>query len=160
MIKISNVHERDYPVSESELGKMLDTIASEDDKLWPREWPPVRFDRPLAVGADGGHGPIRYRVSAYEPGRRIEFEMTGDLPGRHVLEVAPGPDDGNCRLRHTLILDPAPLADRLKWALLVRPAHDAVLEGLLDNAGDAVGHPPAERSTWSPWVRLARRLIG
>ncbi|UNO43730.1 DUF2867 domain-containing protein [Streptomyces sp. MST-110588] len=36
----------------------------------------MRFDRPLGVGAYGGHGPVRYRVSAYDPGRRIRFDFT------------------------------------------------------------------------------------
>ena len=56
---ILNVHERELPASAGDVGRLLDQVGSVDDPLWPAPtWPPVRFDRPLAVGADGGHGPI------------------------------------------------------------------------------------------------------
>jgi hypothetical protein len=31
---------------------LIDGLAGEQDRLWPwRAWPPMRFDRPLGVGA-------------------------------------------------------------------------------------------------------------
>jgi hypothetical protein len=67
---VVNVHERMLDASITEIGKLIDTLASAEDKLWPRDrWPAMKFDRPLSVGAVGGHGPIRYTVESYQPGR-------------------------------------------------------------------------------------------
>ena len=78
-----NVHERVLSLTPAEVGAIVDSLASADDPLWPHDrWPPMRFDRPLTVGAIGGHGPIRYTVEEYEPGRMIRFRFTGP-PGFH-----------------------------------------------------------------------------
>src|SRR5918992_289513 len=89
-MRIESVHTRELPVPVEELGRLLDTLAGPDDRIWPIErWPndPILFDRPLSVGAKGGHGPIRYTVTAYEPGRLIEFEFDpgSGLRGLHRL---------------------------------------------------------------------------
>jgi len=76
-MNVRNVHERVLDVPACDLAVLLDGLASPDDALWPRHlWPAMKFDRPLQVGAVGGHGPIRYTVEAYEPGRRIRFRFT------------------------------------------------------------------------------------
>lgn len=63
---VVNVHERRFPVPVEKAGVLMDALATEEDPLWPRKkWPSVRLDRPLGVGASGGHGPIRYSVAAY-----------------------------------------------------------------------------------------------
>ncbi|MDQ3135435.1 MAG: hypothetical protein M3Q76_11655, partial [Acidobacteriota bacterium] len=67
---MKNVHERILQSPFAAAGELIDKLASRDDLLWPRErWPAMKLDRPLGVGAKGGHGPIRYVVEAYEPGR-------------------------------------------------------------------------------------------
>lgn len=147
-----NVHERDYPVDPARLGELLDRVVGRDSPLWPVDhWPPMILDGPLAVGAKGGHGPIRYTCTAYEPGRRVEFAFARDfINGTHTLEVL---DRG--ALRHT-ITGRTSGAGRLLWPLVFRWLHDACLEDLLDRASTALGHPT--RTRWSPWVRLLRRL--
>ena len=58
---IRNVHERVINASIEALGALLDGLGQKDDRLWPsRSWPPMVLDRPLALGADGGHGVIRH----------------------------------------------------------------------------------------------------
>ncbi|GAB1640012.1 DUF2867 domain-containing protein [Krasilnikovia sp. MM14-A1259] len=139
MVQISNVHEREFPVPAEEIGRLLDRAGATDDPLWPSPtWPPMRFDRPLGVGASGGHGSIRYRVTGYEPGRRVEFTFVAPtgIVGTHVLEVEPtGPDTSV--LRHRLA-GRLTGSMRLLWPLLVRTLHDTVLEHLLDNAEHAL----------------------
>lgn len=143
---VRNVHERALPVPAAEAGLLLDRIGAADDPLWPAPaWVPVRFDRPLAVGADGGHGPVRYHVTGYEPGRRVEltFHPRTGLIGGHTLEVEErGPHA--CVLRHRLSARPAGRM-RLLWPALVRVCHDTVIEHLLDNAErvltGTVAHP-------------------
>ncbi len=62
MAKIHNVHAREIAAPVEVVGEILDTLGSADDRVWATDiWvaEPVVFDRPLAVGAAGGHGSIR-----------------------------------------------------------------------------------------------------
>lgn len=156
---VRNVHERLVPVPVEVLGPFLDRIGGPDDELWPSpEWEPMVLDRPVSVGADGGHGLIRYRVTAHEPGRRVEFAFRPGLgvQGTHVLSLEPAGPSGTL-VRHVA---EGRLGGwmRVLWPVVVRWLHDAVLEDLLDRAEMAAGTGPARRARWSPWVRLLRRL--
>ncbi|MEU4422232.1 DUF2867 domain-containing protein [Actinoplanes sp. NPDC024001] len=135
MALIDNVHERMLAAPAAEAGRLLDLLGSTGDLLWPSPtWIPMRFDRPLGVGADGGHGPVRYRVTAYEPGRRVEFTFDPriGLPGTHTFEIEElGPH--SCVLRHRLISHPSSRM-RVLWPAVIGICHDTVLEHLLDNA--------------------------
>jgi hypothetical protein len=136
---ILNVHERELPVPAGDVGRLLDRLGSVDDPLWPAPtWSPMRFDRPLGVGADGGHGRIRYRVTRHEPGRLVEctFDPASGCHGVHTFELEPRGTD-RCVLRHR-VTGRTTGAMRLWWPLVVRSCHDAVLEHLLDNAERAV----------------------
>lgn len=164
-MRVLNIHERDLDATVPEVGRLIDALSSPADVLWPsRHWPAMRFDRPLQVGATGGHGPIRYFVEAYEPGRRVQFRFTGPrgFVGFHALdvqEIAPG----RTRLRHVLQMETAGPAV-LTWPLVFRWLHDALLEDALDQAETAVGavgavyrKPPRRR--WSLWVRILRSVL-
>lgn len=156
-----NVHERRVAAPAEEVGALLALAGGPDDVLWPaRDWMPMTLDGPVAVGASGGHADIRYRVSAFEPGRRIEFTFVPPtrLTGWHALEVEALPD-GATLLRHVLVAQPRG-SYRLLLPLVVRWIHDAVIEDLLDRAERAVGSAPAEPARWSLWVRLLRRGVG
>jgi len=155
---VHNVHERALPAPAAEVGRLLDRIGAADDPLWPAGWAPARFDRPLAVGADGGHGVVRYHVTGYQPGRSVEltFHPVTGLIGKHTLEVEDrGPHA--CVLRHRL--DARPVGRmRLLWPAIVRVCHDTVLEHLLDNAERAVTGTVATPVRY-PWrARLAVSL--
>lgn len=117
----------------------------------------MRFDRSLEVGAVGGHGPIRYRVEQYEPGRRVLFRFTGPpgLNGTHEWRVAPAGD--GCRIRHSIDGRTAG-AMRLAWPFLFRPLHDALIEDALDKAEGRLTGVPVPARPWSLRVRVLRRL--
>src|SRR5690349_10153538 len=154
---VQNVHERRIPVPPERRGPLLDRLGGPDDVLWPsRRWPPMVLDGPVAVGAAGGHAAIRYRVTAHEPGRRVEFTFDPrmGLHGTHVFSVEPDGGSGSI-LRHAA---GGRLSGRLVllWPLAIRWLHDAVLEDLLDRAEVAVGTGPARPNRWSPGVRLLR----
>jgi hypothetical protein len=155
---ISNVHQRLLPGPMADVGRLVDAIAEPGNALWPSPpWPPVILDRPLGPGAEGGHGPIRYRCVHHQPGRRAEFEFQPPTPvrGTHALEIIEHPD--GVLLQHTLIAEPVGIAGLLAWTLVFRALHDAVLEELLDRAETALGRPPERPAQWSPYVRLLRR---
>jgi hypothetical protein len=157
---VLNIHERELPADSGTVGRLIDALAGPDDRLWPRDrWPAMRFDRPLGVGAAGGHGPIRYTVAAYVPGTWVRFAFTGPrgFDGFHEYTVhQTGP--GAAVLRHTLAMrlrGPA----RLSWPLAYRPMHDALIEDSLDRAERDVTGTVLQPARWSPYVRLLRRPL-
>ena len=103
-----NVHERRIAAAPAEVGALLALLGGPHDRLWPADdWMPMTLDRPLGVGARGGHSDIRYAVTAYEPGRRVEFTVVPptSLVGWHAFEVDATPD-GTTLLRHVLAAEP------------------------------------------------------
>lgn len=159
---IHNIHERTIAAPATELGPLLDGLGRPGDLLWPSDrWDPMVLDRPLAVGADGGHGPIRYTVAEYEPGRRVRFvfrEVTG-IAGFHELSIEELPG-GTSRMRH-LLHGQARGRMRLLFPVLVEALHDAVVEDLLDNAERQTTGTVRRcgRRTWRSrlWSRLERQ---
>jgi hypothetical protein len=98
-MEMSNVHERTIVAPAALVGALLDTLASAHDKFWPHEnWPRVKFDLPLQVGATGGHGTGSYTVSSYTPGRHLRFEFGGRRRGYHEFTLQEV-DDKTCLLR-------------------------------------------------------------
>ncbi|WP_460717695.1 SRPBCC family protein [Nocardia heshunensis] len=157
---VRNVHSRVIAADAGAVGRLLDTLASDDDRLWPvDQWPAMRFDRPLAVGAVGGHGPIRYTCVKYVPGREVTFRFQSPrgFDGTHGFRVEEL-DATHTRLTHELLMRTHG-SDRLAWPLLWRPMHDALLEDSLDLAETALvpGTPP--RSHHSAYVRLLRGRV-
>lgn len=155
---VRNVHERLIHAPPDAVGGFIDGLASRDDVMWPRDrWPPIRFDRPLGIGAAGGHGPVRYTVEAYEPGRSIRFRFTGPrgFVGTHSFE-AEEMDGGAVRLRHALSMRVEGWA-RVSWPLAFRWLHDALVEDALDRAESWCESQSAPRQRrWSLWVRVLR----
>lgn len=151
---IYNVHERLLPDG---AGALIDDLGSDQDRLWPAQWPPMRLDRPLEVGAAGGHGPIRYTVDAYVPGRWARFRVTAPsgFEGFHEFTVHDRPD--GVLLRHTIAMRTRGTG-RVSWPLVIRWLHDAILEDLLDTAERATTGTVRRPARWSPYVRLIRRL--
>ncbi|MBC9715137.1 SRPBCC family protein [Streptomyces sp. TRM66268-LWL] len=157
---VHNVHERLLAAKESEVGALVDSLsAGAADRLWPHPaWPPMEFDRPLAVGAKGGHGPVRYTVTSYVPGTWIRFAFSGPrgFRGFHEFTVLPV-DEERTVLRHTLAMNPRGPA-RLSWPLAFRRLHDACVEDGLDRAELACTGTVARPARWTAYVRLLRAV--
>jgi len=154
---IKNVHERVINKTGEEIGALIDSLASENDKLWPHEkWPAMKFNRPLSVGVVGGHGPILYKVEKYEPGVCIQFKFLRPkgFEGYHRFEIKEISDNQTI-LRHIIKMQVKGKA-MLMWLLVIRPLHDALLEDALDRAESKSG-VQSEEQKWSPWVKLLRR---
>ncbi|MEV4431452.1 SRPBCC family protein [Streptomyces sp. NPDC049585] len=157
---VYNVHERSLDAKPAEVGALIDGLASENDRLWPgAPWPPMRLDRPLGVGARGGHGPVRYSVAAYVPSVWVRFAFEGPrgFDGFHEFAVF-GDADGRTRLRHTLARGSRGSA-RLTWPLFWRWLHDACVEESLDRAERALTGSVARPARRSPYVRVLLRLL-
>jgi hypothetical protein len=149
-MRIENVHERSVPGA----GPLIDTLSSRDDRLWPLErWPRMRLDRGLEVGSAGGHHPIGYVVSGYDPGRRASFRFTAPpgLHGEHRFEAVDG------ELRHVM---EGRTTGRMRvlWPLFFRPLHDAAIEDSLDKAAASAAGRAFEPVPLGRRVRVLRWL--
>jgi hypothetical protein len=156
---VINTHERIIHAPRDTVAALLDGLASGADRLWPRDrWPAMRFDRPLGVGAIGGHGPIRYTVETYEPGTlvRFRFTMPKGFQGSHRFECETV-GVSKTRLRHVIEMEAKGPAV-LTWPLMIRPLHDALIEDALDRAEAVAGAAPSPRP-WSRYVRFLRALL-
>ncbi len=126
-------YERGLDADPLAVGALLDSLAGEDDRLWPTaRWPPIRLDGPLEVGTRGGHGPIGYEVCDYEPGRRVCFRFDPRLfAGCHWFEVAPC--DGGTLLSHVTLGEPRGWL-RVAWPLVLGRLHALAIEDCFDHA--------------------------
>ncbi|QNG20567.1 DUF2867 domain-containing protein [Rhodococcus triatomae] len=151
-MRIRNIHERVVDADAEDIAPLLATIGQPDDVLYPPLWEPMWFDGPVAVGASGTHGTI----TAYEPGRLIEIAFPDGIgvTGTHTFTVTTlGPR--RSLVRHDVDAD-ATLVGWLGWQALIRPAHDAVLEQVLDRLQAGVGCPPSRPHDPPPYARLLR----
>jgi hypothetical protein len=158
-MKVVNIHEREIKANHEQVGALIDSLSSEDDRLWPNHsWPRMKFDHPLSVGAKGGHGPIRYFVEEYKPGQAIKFRFTipKGFNGFHRYDVVKSTQQ-SVLLRHTIEMTLHGSAF-LTWPLIIRPLHDALLEDALATAQASLGLFPQMRA-WSPWVKLIRWVM-
>ncbi|MCC6652238.1 MAG: SRPBCC family protein [Candidatus Eisenbacteria bacterium] len=159
-MRVLNVHRRVLAASPADVGRLLESLATTDDLLWPSDsWPRLKLDRGLEPGSRGGHGPIRYEVIAHEVGRKVEFRFTAPagFHGTHALEVLPQTTGGS-ELVHTIAMDARGPA-LITWPLVFRPLHDALLEDLLDRAAALTG-TVGEWAEWPIEVRVLRLLLG
>ncbi len=153
-----NVHERHISASAERVGAVLETLATDHDQLWPvATWAPMVLDRGLEPGSHGGHDGVGYTVTTHEPGRLIEFafDRSTGIDGTHALSVS-DLGDGTALMRHVLE-GRAHGAMVLLWPLLVRWAHDALVEDAFDLAEGALDVGPTVPARWSPWVRVLRK---
>jgi len=158
-MEVLNVHERVLESEPVQVGALLDSLSSREDRLWPKHiWPRMEFDCPLGVGATGGHGPIRYFVEEYTPGRSIKFRFTGPkgFDGFHGYEIISTSKQPTV-LRHTLKMNTQGPAI-VSWPLVYRPMHDALLEDSLATAQISLGVAP-QIQVWSLWVKVLRWVV-
>lgn len=157
---VKNIHSRDLLASPVKVGELIDSLASKNDKLWPGDqWWPMLFDRPLGVGAAGGHGPVRYVVEEYEQDRYVRFRFTEPRAyiGTHAFdaeEIKPGV----VRLRHVVDMR----VEGIIWALMQRltiQVHDTLIEDAFDRAEAYVASRPVSQRKWSFWVQFLSPLI-
>ena len=158
-MNISNIHKRIINKPITEVGALLNSLSSKDDQLWPHEkWPRMKFDRDLSVGATGGHGPIRYVVTEFEPGKKIKFKFTGPsgFHGSHWLELKEV-EGIKTEIKHTIRMDVSGSAV-ISWPIIFGPLHDALIENSFDKAQQSF-EQCQNLSIWSPWVIFLRWLL-
>lgn len=151
-VGINNVHRR--PVANPDRAwQLLKTMADPGNRIWPSDsWWPLILDAPATMlGANGGHGAIRYRV-IHVTDRSIQFGATSaGFDGWHEFRVEGSEAVHELDVRHPSLL----------FKLVVIPLHDAVLEDLFDNLEDQLATPTGSDRPrhWTLRVRILRLIL-
>ena len=158
-MKILNVHKRiiDKPISE--VAVLLNSLSSNNDKLWPHEkWAPMKLDRDLSEGAIGGHGPIKYAVTDYKPGYKINFRFIepSGFQGNHWFELIEK-EEKKTEIIHTISMSISGSAV-LSWPIIIRPLHNALIEDSFDKVQKHFGIE-TDTNNWSPWVKFLKLVF-
>ncbi len=171
-MKCNDIHERVIKQPSGTVGQLIDTLASEKDKLWPIEkWWPMILDRPLSVGAIGGHGSgfITYKVIEYQQSQRIVFEFSQNqngpggsstlkgLTGHHGYEVIHHPE--GCLLRHFLHVNLSGVMI-LEWWIKILWMHRALIGDSLDKAQYQMEGSIAKPAQWSMYAKYLHKKAG
>ena len=154
-----NVHERTVDGTSDDVWALVETLATPNDRLWPRDtWPAMELDNGLRVGSRGGHDNVRYRVERVDPGRSVvfRFETPTGLDGVHRFEVTPS--GSRSVLHHIIEATPTGMM-RVAWPLVVRWMHDALIEDAFDNAEATLGQESGQRRQHSTYVRQLFRIL-
>ncbi|NPV91461.1 MAG: SRPBCC family protein [Firmicutes bacterium] len=159
---VVNIHSREYRAALDEVGALIDGLSSQGDRLWPYErWGPMFFDRPLEVGAVGGHGggTIGYVIEKYEPGRYIRFRFTNPAGfiGTHCFDVEETSPE-MVRLRHTIRMELMGESKK-SWPLAIRWLHDALIEDAFDKAAATLQGQPVVYREQSWWVKFLLKQV-
>lgn len=155
--RVRNVHERRIARGGDHARGMLDTLGTKDDLMWRTDLVPamVMSDGPR-IGSAGGHGSIRYRVTAFQPGERIEYTFADGLglAGTHTFTVSGG---ASPMLRHEIRGELSGVM-RWAWGPIIEPMHDGVIEDIFDHV-ETVCTGEAHRVMRTPgWLRAFARV--
>ena len=157
-MKVINIHKREIQQPKTEIAKLFNTLATDNDMMLATDkWPPMKLDNGLRVGSKGGHGPIKYCVTEYQPEKSVTFQF--DLTGFHgfhrfdMNELEPNKTE----LSHIIDMKTTGSAT-LKWALAIRWLHDAYVEDAFDKVENHFS-TDTKTSAWSLWVRILRTMM-
>ena len=157
-MKVINIHRRIIPQPVSKIGELLNTLASDHDMILATDkWPRMKLDRGFQIGSKGGHGPIRYFVTDYQPKKSItfQFDMIG-FDGFHKFELT-ALDVDKTELSHIIDMTTTGMAT-IQWALAIRWLHNAYIEDAFDKV-DNYFTGEGRRSEWSFWVKILRKVM-
>tara|TARA_B100001059_G_C17615062_1_gene466584 strand:+ start:151 stop:642 length:492 start_codon:yes stop_codon:yes gene_type:complete len=158
-MRVLNIHKRIINQPLHKLEKLLKTLATENDMVWPREqWPAMKFKQGLKVGAKGGHGPIRYFVEKNKPNEIFQFRFLKPhgFNGIHKFEMNELTNE-KTEIKHTVDMDTVGKGT-LIWFLAIRSLHIALIEDVFDKLENNFSE--TNKSTaWSFWVKFIRKQI-
>ena len=87
-MKVINIHSREYPVPSAEVGRLVDTLSSENDLLWPHAlWPRMKFNKPHSPFPPT-EGTVQFDISLKN--MSLENELCFDLRDQMALTVITG----------------------------------------------------------------------
>lgn len=158
-MKVLNIHKRTINQPKSKVAKLLETLSTVNDEIWPKEkWPKMKFKNGIRVGAKGGHGPIRYSVEKYNPNEIIQFRFLkpNGFIGIHKFEITELTDE-ETEIKHTINMYTKGRATFI-WLLAIRPLHNALIKdgfNKLENSFSKIN----KNTEWSLWVKVVRKQL-
>ncbi|MFK7934117.1 MAG: hypothetical protein AB8G22_11460 [Saprospiraceae bacterium] len=158
-MNVINIHQRVIPAPVSNILPLIHTLASKEDRVWPKEqWPKMQFKDGLKIGSKGGHGPVRYTISSMADDGSIEFEFSkpNGFLGSHKFELK-AINDTATEIKHTIAMR-TNLWGSIQWLLAIRSLHDALLEDCFDKIENQFSEQK-KKTSWSLWVRMLRLAL-
>lgn len=158
-MKIENLHTRILHVKLPEAAKLIDSLSSKNDLLWPYEiWPRMILKNGLKIGSSGGHGPVKYFVDDYEPGVHIRFKFTfpKGFNGFHEYHLREEGKD-KTEIIHLLEMDAKGL-DIFGWLFFFKHMHDAFIEDSFTKAEKSLGLE-MHFIKWNFYVKILRFIF-
>lgn len=156
-MKVQNIHRRIIPTSASHVGKAFDSLATENDAIWPYEkWPAIRFEEGVKVGSKGGHGPVGYSIEAYSKGELIRFKFTQPQGFHGIHEFYLNEiSEKETEIVHAIKMRTTFWAS-IQWLIAIRWLHDALIEDAFDKLENHFSIHKRS-STYNFWVRILRK---
>lgn len=137
-MRIRNVHERTFNATVERLA----VLVADLDAIWPTQLAPAPRPKGELLYAP----PMLWQEFA-RPGTVRAFRVVSppEIAAQHWFEVHRVA--GGTLLRHTIDGEASGVYEEI-WRDRIEPAHDVVLEGLLDNIGRIVAAEHRARSGW------------
>lgn len=158
-MKVLNIHRRKIGIPINDVLELFKTLSTKPDKFWPIEnWPPIKFINGLKIASQGGHGPIRYEITHYNPEGHIEFKFQRPhgFNGIHKFEIFEL-NSTTTEVKHTISMTTSGTGT-LKWLLAISWLHNALIEDLLDKVENQLMLSNL-KSEWNLWVKMLRWLL-
>lgn len=158
-MEVTNIHKRTINQPKDKVLKLMETLSTKEDKIWPIEkWPTMRFKDGLKVGSRGGHGIISYTIETYDSNNLIVFKFNkpDGFDGIHKFEIQEI-EASITEVKHSILMRTYGLAT-IKWIFVIRWLHDALIEDAFDNI-ENVFSGNKKVSKWSIWVKLWRFIL-
>ncbi|WP_421877546.1 hypothetical protein [Marinoscillum sp.] len=116
------------------------------------------FKQGIKVGAQGGHGPIKYEVELYDPQEIIQFRFSkpNGFHGIHKFEIQTLTKT-TTEIKHTIDMQTTGKGTLL-WLLGIRSLHNALVEDGFDKL-ENIFQKPQKITKWNFWVRFLRKLL-
>lgn len=156
-MKVINIHKRLINQPQSEVAKLFETLATAEDRIWPKaNWPAMKLDNGLNPGSRGGHGRIRYTIKEQNEGHCIVFKFTKPVgfDGIHKLSLQVA-SKNKTEVIHEIRMNTTTIRATLLWTVMIRWLHDALIEEAFNNIEQYFSQNK-KRPRYSIWVYVLR----
>lgn len=158
-MKILNIHKRIVNQPKSKVTELLETLATKNDKIWPKEkWPAMKFKNGIQIGEKGGHGIIRYSIEKYNPNEIIQFRFSkpNGFNGIHKFEINELAND-QTEVKHTIDMTTIGKGT-LIWFFAIHALHNALIEDAFDKLENNFSDE-LKSTKWNSWVKFLRKRM-
>ncbi|WP_034058166.1 hypothetical protein [Lacinutrix jangbogonensis] len=156
-MKVTNNHKRKLLQPKAQVVKLFKTLATKEYKIWPIEnWPAIRFNEKLKIGAKGGHGSVRYTIIDFKDNEEIKFQFSKPhgFIGTHEFCIN-AIDNNTAEITHEINMNTSTVKATFLWLVVIRWLHDALIEDAFDKVENSYSEEK-KKTKYSLWVQLLR----